>query len=136
MMREYHVQFCEKEYVLKKTYKPYSPPTLNRFFSIHFILPFLIAGVTLIHLALLHKDGSNNPIGSDAGIDDVPFYPYFVSKDMFAFFCFLFLFGIFVFYFPNVLNHPDNCLPADPMETPAHVVPEWYEREVCRALSE
>ena len=101
-------------------------PTLNRFFSIHFILPFLIAGVTLIHLALLHKDGSNNPIGSDAGIDDVPFYPYFVSKDMFAFFCFLFFFGIFVLYFPNVLNHPDNCIPADPMETPAHVVPEWY----------
>ena len=101
-------------------------PTLNRFFSIHFILPFLIAGVTLIHLALLHKDGSNNPIGSDAGIDDVPFYPYFVSKDMFAFFCFLFFFGVFVMYFPNVLNHPDNCIPADPMETPAHVVPEWY----------
>jgi quinol-cytochrome oxidoreductase complex cytochrome b subunit len=101
-------------------------PTLNRFFSIHFILPFLIAGVTLIHLALLHKDGSNNPIGSDAGIDDVPFYPYFVSKDMFAFFCFLLFFGTFVFYFPNVLNHPDNCIPADPMETPAHVVPEWY----------
>ena len=101
-------------------------PTLNRFFSIHFILPFLIAGVTLIHLALLHKDGSNNPLGSDAGIDDVPFYPYFVSKDMFAFFCFLFFFGTFVFYFPNVLNHPDNCVPADPMETPAHVVPEWY----------
>ena len=101
-------------------------PTLNRFFSIHFILPFLISGVTLIHLALLHKDGSNNPIGSDAGIDDVPFYPYLVSKDMFAFFCFLFFFGTFVFYFPNVLNHPDNCIPADPMETPAHVVPEWY----------
>jgi len=101
-------------------------PTLNRFFSVHFILPFLIAGVALIHLALLYKDGSNNPIGSDAGIDDVPFYPCFVSKDMFAFFCFLFFFDIFVFYFPNVLNHPDNCLPADPMETPAHAVPEWF----------
>jgi quinol-cytochrome oxidoreductase complex cytochrome b subunit len=101
-------------------------PTLNRFFSIHFILPFLIAGVTIIHLALLHKDGSNNPLGSDAGVDDVPFYPYFVSKDLFAFFSFLFFFFVFVFYFPNVLNHPDNCIPADPMETPAHVVPEWY----------
>ena len=101
-------------------------PTLNRIFSLHFILPFLIAGVTLIHLALLHKDGSNNPIGSDVGIDDVPFYPCFVSKDMFAFVCFLLFYCVFVFDFPNVLNHPDNCIPADPMETPAHVVPEWY----------
>ena len=101
-------------------------PTLNRFFSFHFLLPFLIAGLSLIHLALLHKDGSNNPIGSDAGVDDIPFYPYFFSKDLFAFFSFLLFFGFFVFYFPNVLNHPDNCIPADPLKTPAHVVPEWY----------
>lgn len=111
-------------------------PTLNRFYSIHFVLPFLIAGVSLIHLALLHRVGSNNPIGSDTGIDDVPFYPYFWSKDIFALACFLFFFSIFIFYFPNVLNHPDNCIPADPLQTPAHVVPEWYEREVYRALSE
>jgi quinol-cytochrome oxidoreductase complex cytochrome b subunit len=101
-------------------------PTLNRFFSIHFVLPFVIAGLTLIHLALLHKEGSNNPIGSDTGIDDVPFYPYFVSKDVFAFACFLVFFATFVFYFPNTLNHPDNYIPADPLQTPAHVVPEWY----------
>jgi len=101
-------------------------PTLNRFYSIHFVLPFVIAGVTLIHLALLHKVGSNNPIGSDAGIDDIPFYPYFVSKDVFAFTVYLLVFAIFVFYFPNVLNHPDNYIPADPLQTPAHVVPEWY----------
>jgi quinol-cytochrome oxidoreductase complex cytochrome b subunit len=101
-------------------------PTLHRFFSIHFTLPFLIAGLTLIHLALLHKEGSNNPIGSDTGIDDIPFYPYFFAKDLFAFFCFMFFFAFFVFYFPNVLNHPDNCIPADPLKTPAHVVPEWY----------
>ena len=101
-------------------------PTLNRFYSIHFVLPFAIAGVTLIHLALLHKVGSNNPIGSDAGIDDIPFYPYFVSKDIFAFTVYLLVFATFVFYFPNVLNHPDNCIPADPLQTPAHVVPEWY----------
>lgn len=101
-------------------------PTLNRFFSIHFCLPFVIAGLTLIHLALLHKEGSNTPIGSDTGVDDIPFYPYFFSKDLFAFFCFLFVFSVFVFYFPNVLNHPDNCIPADPYKTPAHVVPEWY----------
>jgi quinol-cytochrome oxidoreductase complex cytochrome b subunit len=101
-------------------------PTLNRFYSIHFLLPFIIAGVTLIHLALLHKVGSNNPIGSDAGVDDIPFYPYFVSKDLFAFSVYLLVFATFVFYFPNVLNHPDNCIPADPLQTPAHVVPEWY----------
>lgn len=111
-------------------------PTLNRFFSIHFFLPFLIAGVSLIHLALLHKEGSNSPIGSDTGIDDVAFYPYFLYKDVFALSCFLFFFAFFVLYFPNVLNHPDNYIPADPMKTPAHVVPEWYEREVYRALSE
>jgi ubiquinol-cytochrome c reductase cytochrome b subunit len=101
-------------------------PTLHRFFSIHFFLPFLIAGMSLIHLALLHKEGSSNPIGSDAGIDDLPFYPYFVSKDVFAFFSFLVFFATFVFYFPNTLNHPDNYIPADPLQTPAHVVPEWY----------
>ena len=103
-----------------------SNPTLNRFYSIHFVLPFVIAGLTLVHLALLHKVGSNNPLGSDTGIDDVPFYPYFVSKDLFALSCYLLVFAILVFYFPNTLNHPDNYIPADPMETPAHVVPEWY----------
>ena len=101
-------------------------PTLNRFFSIHFVLPFLIAGLTIVHLALLHKEGSNSPIGSDTGVDDLPFYPYFAVKDVFAFFCFMLFFATFVFYFPNVLNHPDNCIPADPLQTPAHVVPEWY----------
>jgi ubiquinol-cytochrome c reductase cytochrome b subunit len=101
-------------------------PTLNRFYSIHFVLPFLIAGMTLIHLALLHKVGSNSPIGSDTGVDNIPFYPYYVSKDIFAFTVYLLIFGIFVFYFPNVLNHPDNYIPADPLHTPAHVVPEWY----------
>lgn len=101
-------------------------PTLSRFYSIHFVLPFLIAGMTLIHLALLHKVGSNSPIGSDTGVDDVPFYPYFVSKDLFAFSVYLLVFATFVFYFPNVLNHPDNYIPADAIHTPAHVVPEWY----------
>jgi len=101
-------------------------PTLHRFYSIHFFLPFIIAAVTFIHLALLHKVGSSNPIGSDTGVDDVPFYPYFLAKDVFAFSCFIFVFGFFVFYYPNFLNHPDNYIPADPLETPAHVVPEWY----------
>lgn len=101
-------------------------PTLNWFFSIHFALPFVIAALSLFHLALLHKNGSTSPIGSESGIDDIPFFPYFFSKDMFAFTCFLVFFAFFVFYFPNLLNHPDNYICADPLETPAHVVPEWY----------
>jgi quinol-cytochrome oxidoreductase complex cytochrome b subunit len=101
-------------------------PTLRRFYSIHFLLPFIIAGLSLVHLVLLHKDGSTSPIGSDTGVDDVPFYPYYFSKDLFAFTCFLLFFGVFIFFFPNYLNHPDNCIPADPMETPKHLVPEWY----------
>jgi quinol-cytochrome oxidoreductase complex cytochrome b subunit len=101
-----------------------SNPTLHRFYTIHFILPFVIAGLTFIHLALLHKVGSSSPIGSDTGVDDTPFYPYFVQKDLFAFACYLIVFGFFVLYFPNVLNHPDNYVPADPYETPPHVVPE------------
>merc|ERR1712187_610467 len=101
-------------------------PTLKRFYSIHFVVPFLIAGLSLLHLALLHKVGSNSPIGSDTGVDDVPFYPYFFLKDAFALCVYLLVFGVFVFYYPNVLNHPDNYVPADPLQTPAHVVPEWY----------
>lgn len=101
-------------------------PTLHRFYTIHFLLPFVIAALSLVHLALLHKEGSNSPIGSDTGVDDIPFYPYFATKDAFAFFSFLLVFATFVFYFPNTLNHPDNYIPADPLHTPAHVVPEWY----------
>ena len=100
--------------------------TLNRFFSLHFFLPFIIAGVSVIHLALLHKDGSNNPLGTDGNVDKIPFYPYFFIKDLFAFFCFLFVFVFFVFFYPNLMGHPDNYIPADPMHTPAHIVPEWY----------
>jgi len=100
--------------------------TLTRFYSLHYVLPFVIAAVSLIHLTLLHKNGSNNPVGSDANVDNISFYPYFFAKDLFAFFVFLFIFAIFVLTFPNTLNHPDNYIQADPMETPAHVVPEWY----------
>ena len=100
--------------------------TLNRFFSLHFVFPFLIAGLSLLHLALLHKDGSNNPLGVDTSVDKVPFYPYFIVKDVFAFFIFTLVFSIFVFYFPNAMGHPDNYIPANPLVTPAHIVPEWY----------
>jgi ubiquinol-cytochrome c reductase cytochrome b subunit len=100
--------------------------TLNRFFSLHFFLPFLIVGLSMLHLSLLHKDGSTNPLGVNSGIDRITFYPYFVVKDLFAFFCFLLMFMVLVFYFPNMLGHPDNYIPADPMKTPPHIVPEWY----------
>jgi len=100
--------------------------TLNRFFSLHFFLPFIIAGITIIHLALLHKDGSNNPLGVDSGVDKISFYPYFFVKDLYAFFVFIFLFAFFVYFYPNAMGHPDNYIPADPMQTPSHIVPEWY----------
>ena len=80
----------------------------------------------MIHLALLHKVGSNNPLGTDSYVDKISFYPYFVVKDTYAFFCFLLFFSIFLFYFPNFLGHSDNYIPADPLVTPAHIVPEWY----------
>ena len=101
-------------------------PTLRRFFVIHFLLPFLIAGLTLIHIALLHKIGSNNSIGSDFKGDFISFYPFFAVKDLLAFALFLSFFVYFIFYNPELLNHPDNYIKANPMKTPLHVVPEWY----------
>lgn len=103
-----------------------SNATLNRFFSLHFFLPFVIAGLTILHLALLHKDGSNNPLGVDSNTDKISFYPYFLIKDFFSFLLFALFFCLFLFYFPNTLGHPDNYIPADPMQTPPHIVPEWY----------
>jgi ubiquinol-cytochrome c reductase cytochrome b subunit len=100
--------------------------TLNRFFSLHFLVPFLIAGLSVIHLALLHEHGSNNPLGVESYVDKVSFYPYFYVKDLLAFFLLIFFFAGFVFYFPNLMGHPDNYIPANPMVTPAHIVPEWY----------
>ena len=101
-------------------------PTLNRFFSLHYLLPFVIAGVAGLHLVLLHQHGSNNPLGIDSGTYKISFYPYFYVKDMFSFLCFILFFSIFVYFYPNFLGHPDNYIQADPLKTPAHVVPEWY----------
>lgn len=101
-------------------------PTLRRFFVIHFVLPFLIIGLSIVHLSLLHQTGSNNPIGSDYSGDYVLFYPYFAIKDLFVFSIFLFIFSYFLLYNPEFLNHPDNYVKANPMKTPLHVVPEWY----------
>jgi ubiquinol-cytochrome c reductase cytochrome b/c1 subunit len=103
-------------------------PTLNRFFSLHFLLPFLIVGVVLLHLVALHTAGSNNPTGVPIKTkkDIIPFHPYFTIKDMVGFVAFFLVFGYFLFFYPNSLGHPDNYIPANPMVTPAHIVPEWY----------
>jgi ubiquinol-cytochrome c reductase cytochrome b subunit len=89
------------------------------------VLPFIIAGFVLLHLALLHKDGSNNPLGVDDA-EMVPFYPYYFLKDIHALFLYLLVFSTLVHFYPNYLGHPVNYIPADPMRTPAHIVPEWY----------
>ena len=103
-------------------------PTLNRFFSLHFLLPFMIAGVVGLHIWALHVPGNNNPLGVNVKSkeDTVPFHPYYTVKDGFAMALFLILFAFFVFYMPNVLGHADNYIPANPLVTPAHIVPEWY----------
>jgi len=101
-------------------------PTLNRFFSFHFVLPFVITGLAIAHLILLHKEGSNNPLGIDSTLDRIPFLPYFYVKDFFGACIFGLIFSFFVVYAPNYLGHPDNYIEANPMVTPAHIVPEWY----------
>ena len=100
--------------------------TLNRFFSLHYLMPFLISGLVIIHLSLLHHDGSNNPLGIGTNLEIISFYPYFYVKDLFAFFILIFVFLSFVLFFPNTLGHSDNYILANPLSTPAHIVPEWY----------
>ena len=104
-------------------------PTLTRFFSLHYLLPFLIFGLVILHIWALHIPGNNNPIGIDIkkpSNDTVPFHPYIVIKDLFALLIFLLIFAFFVFYSPNILGHADNYIEANPLVTPAHIVPEWY----------
>ena len=103
-------------------------PTLNRFFALHYLMPFLIVGVVILHLVALHRFGSNNPIGIDPSgpQDTAPFHPYYTIKDFFGLSIFLRLFAATIFFFPNFMGHPDNYIPANPMQTPAHIVPEWY----------
>jgi ubiquinol-cytochrome c reductase cytochrome b/c1 subunit len=103
-------------------------PTLNRFFSLHYLLPFMIAGVVVLHIWALHVPGSNNPTGVSVKSeqDTLPFHPYFTVKDALGLVVFLIFFMWFVFYLPNYMGHPDNYTPADPLVTPAHIVPEWY----------
>ncbi len=102
--------------------------TLQRFFSLHYLLPFVIAGVVILHIWALHVPGNNNPLGIDVRgpQDTVAFHPYYTVKDGFAIAVFLLLFFYFVFFNPNYLGHTDNYIPANPLVTPAHIVPEWY----------
>ncbi|MDX2094935.1 MAG: cytochrome b N-terminal domain-containing protein [Alphaproteobacteria bacterium] len=103
-------------------------PTLNRFFALHFLLPFVLVGVVMVHLMALHQHGSSNPTGIDVKgpQDQIPFHPYYTSKDFFGFGVFFLVFAAFLFFAPNYLGHPDNYIPADPLVTPKHIVPEWY----------
>ncbi len=108
--------------------------TLNRFFSLHYLLPFVIAGLVIVHIWAFHTTGNNNPTGVEvrrkdietAKKDTVPFWPYFVIKDLFALVVILAVFSAIVGFMPNFLGHPDNYIPANPLSTPAHIVPEWY----------
>jgi len=101
---------------------------LNRFFSLHYLLPFVIVGVVVLHIWALHIPGSSNPTGVEvkSESDTVPFYPYFIVKDGWSVGAFLFLYCAVLFFAPNMLGHPDNYIPANAMSTPAHIVPEWY----------
>lgn len=103
-------------------------PALNKFFSLHYLLPFVIAGVVFLHIWALHIPGSNNPMGIDVKgpQDTVPFHPYYTSKDLFGLAVGIAIFCVFVFFLPNAMGHPDNYTPANPLATPAHIVPEWY----------
>jgi len=100
-------------------------PTLTRIFGLHFILPFIIIGITGLHIFLLHQVGSNNPLGIKS-VDNVPFFPYYFSKDIVGILIASIIFAVIVFFHPDLFVHPDNFVPADPTVTPAHIVPEWY----------
>jgi ubiquinol-cytochrome c reductase cytochrome b/c1 subunit len=103
-------------------------PTLNRFFSLHYLLPFVIVGVVVLHLIALHKHGSNNPLGipHKGPQDSIPFHPYYTVKDLFGLGVFFLVYMALVFFAPNMLVEPINYVPADPLVTPPHIVPEWY----------
>ena len=103
-------------------------PTLNRFYVLHFLIPFIILAVVFVHLIALHKAKANNPLGVDSNKakDNLPFHPYYTVKDYFGFGVFFLVFFIFVFFLPNFFGEPDNYIPANPLVTPGHIVPEWY----------
>jgi ubiquinol-cytochrome c reductase cytochrome b subunit len=100
--------------------------TLNRFFSLHFVLPFVLAALAVMHMITLHQHGSSNPLGISSNADKIPMHPYYLFKDLVTIFLFFLLLSLFVFYMPNALGHSDNYIPANPMQTPPSIVPEWY----------
>jgi quinol-cytochrome oxidoreductase complex cytochrome b subunit len=103
-------------------------PTLNRFYALHYLLPFIIVGLVGLHIVALHTHGSNNPLGIDlkGPQDSIPFHPYYTIKDAFGLMVFLVVFAVFVFYMPNALGDPQNYIRANPLQTPPEIVPEWY----------
>jgi len=104
-----------------------SNATLTRFFALHYLIPFIIVGLVIIHLVALHSVRSSNPSGINlADKDNIPFHPYFTIKDLFGLTVFLAIFSFFTFFIPNIVIEADNYIPANPMQTPAHIVPEWY----------
>lgn len=100
--------------------------TLNRFFAFHFILPFIIAALSMVHLLFLHQTGSNNPLGINRNTDKVPFHSYYSSKDSVGFLVLLFTLMLIALFTPNLLGDPENFIPANPLSTPVHIIPEWY----------
>nr|YP_009935230.1 cytochrome b [Metschnikowia similis]QMQ98416.1 cytochrome b [Metschnikowia sp. UFMG-CM-y6306]QMQ98480.1 cytochrome b [Metschnikowia dekortorum]QNS23127.1 cytochrome b [Metschnikowia similis] len=103
-----------------------SNPTIQRFFALHFLLPFILAALVVMHLMALHMHGSSNPVGITGNLDRMPMHSYFMFKDLMTVFVFLLMFSLFVFFSPNTLGHSDNYMPGNPMVTPASMVPEWY----------
>nr|YP_006883783.1 cytochrome b [Oreopsar bolivianus]AFS65725.1 cytochrome b [Oreopsar bolivianus] len=101
-------------------------PTLTRFFALHFLLPFVIVGLTVVHLTLLHETGSNNPLGIPSDCDKIPFHPYYTIKDILGFVLMLSLLASLALFSPNLLGDPENFTPANPLVTPPHIKPEWY----------
>nr|YP_009484285.1 cytochrome b [Paratoxodera polyacantha]AVQ55072.1 cytochrome b [Paratoxodera polyacantha] len=100
--------------------------TLNRFFTFHFVLPFIITAVVMIHLLFLHQTGSNNPLGVNSNIDKIPFHPYFTFKDILGFIIMFMILSLLSLKEPYILGDPDNFIPANPLVTPVHIQPEWY----------
>nr|ABO10050.1 cytochrome b [Chelidorhynx hypoxanthus] len=101
-------------------------PTLTRFFALHFLLPFVIVGLTLVHLTFLHETGSNNPLGIPSDCDKIPFHPYYSTKDILGFALIFIPLASLALFAPNLLGDPENFTPANPLSTPPHIKPEWY----------
>jgi ubiquinol-cytochrome c reductase cytochrome b subunit len=106
-------------------------PTLNRFYSFHYTLPFVLAGLSVFHIAALHQYGSTNPLGVNSQSSLISFGSYFGAKDLVGALFLALVFSMLVFFYPDLLGHPDNLIPANPYSTPQHIVPEWYFLGIC-----